>query len=62
MRVQIIETDNMYDLEYYINEILSKHHPSEIVDIKYTGSGNRAPYSHDYYSAMIIFQEADDHV
>lgn len=57
MRVQIIETDSMYDLEYYINEILSKHRPSEIVDIKYTGSGNRAPYSNDYYSAMIIFKE-----
>lgn len=61
MQVEIIETDNMYDLQNYINEILSKHRPSEIVDIKYSGSGNRAPYSHDYYSAMIIFQEADDH-
>jgi hypothetical protein len=61
MKVKIIETCNIDHLEDTINEILSKHHPSEIVDIKYTGSGNRAPYSHDYYSAMIIFQELDNY-
>ena len=59
MKVKIIEESSAYRLEFKINEILEKHHSSEIVDIKYTGSGNRAPYSHEYYSAMIIFQEAE---
>ena len=62
MKVEIVEAISVYDLEKLVNQILSKHHSSEIVDIKYSGNGNHSLHSRDYYSAMIIFQEADDHV
>jgi hypothetical protein len=57
MRVEIIEKTNRYDLEKEINRRLSKHQPSEIFDIKYSGSGNHSAYSNDYYSAMIIYNK-----
>lgn len=55
MRVEIIEKSSRYDLEAEINRRLSEHQPSEIFDIKYTGSGNHPAYSNDYYSVMIIY-------
>lgn len=61
MKVKIIEEHSAYGLEHRVNEILSKHHPSEIVDIKYSGSGSQPTYSRDYYSAMIIFEELEDY-
>jgi hypothetical protein len=57
MRVEIIEKSSRWELEVAINRKLSESKPSEIFDIKYTGSGNRPPYSVDYYSAMIIYNE-----
>lgn len=59
MKVEIVEAISVYDLEKLVNQILSEHHPSEIVDIKYSGSGNHSVNSRDYYSAMIIFKEAE---
>ena len=56
MRVKIIERSDYRDLEREINSILQYHQPSEIFDIKYTGSGNHSSYSNDYYSAMIIYK------
>lgn len=56
MKVEILEAGSRFALEEEINIVLSRHTPSEIFDIKYTGSGNRAMYSSDYYSAMIIFK------
>jgi hypothetical protein len=54
MRVKIIEKDNMFDLEYAVNEFLNSVRPSSIIDIKYSGRGNHSTYSLDYYSVMII--------
>lgn len=56
MRVQIIEHSNYKRLEEEINIILKYIQPSEIFDIKYSGSGNQSAYSNDYYSAMIIYK------
>ncbi len=56
MKVMIIESYSAYDFSYQINGCLSRHHPSEIVDIKYACNKTN---SRDYYSAMIIFQEAE---
>ena len=56
MRVEIIEEHSIWDLEMAINKILKNCNPAEIFDIKYSGSGNHATYSSDYYSAMIIFK------
>lgn len=56
MRVEILEESSRFALEEKINIMLSRHNPSEIFDIKYTGSGNRTALSSDYYSAMIIFK------
>lgn len=56
MRVQIIERGDYKMLEEEINSILKYVQPSEIFDIKYTGSGNQPTYSNDYYSAMIIYK------
>jgi len=56
MRVEIIESDSYYGLEKEINSILKCTQPEEIFDIKYSGSGNQAAYSNDYYSAMIIYK------
>lgn len=57
MRVEIIQKMTRYELENELNRRLSEHQPSEIFDIKYSGSGNHSPYSNDYYSAMIIYNE-----
>lgn len=59
MKVKIVEEYTPHMLEKQINYILSKHHPSEIVDIKYTGSGSCTANSRDLYSAMIIFYEKE---
>lgn len=56
MRVQIIQKDSYRKLEEEINVILKYVQPSDILDIKYSGSGNRPVYSNDYYSAMIIYK------
>jgi len=56
MRVEIIEDKNYKRLEEKINIILKYVQPSEILDIKYSGSGNSSAYSIDYYSAMIIYK------
>ena len=56
MRVDILEDSSRFALEEKINIMLSNYTPSEIFDIKYTGSGNHAMHSSDYYSAMIIFK------
>ena len=56
MRVEIIERSNYHRLEEAINSILQYIQPEEIFDIKYSGSGNHATYSSDYYSAMIIYK------
>ena len=56
MRVEIIERSDYKSLEREINSILEYHNPSEIFDIKYTGSGNHPSYSNDYYSVMIIYK------
>ena len=56
MRVEIIERNDYHRLEETINSILQYTQPEEIFDIKYSGSGNQAAYSNDYYSAMIIYK------
>lgn len=56
MRVEIIERDSYNRLEEVINSVLQYTQPEEIFDIKYSGSGNHATYSNDYYSAMIIYK------
>lgn len=57
MRVEIIEEKEYRSLEEKVNRILSRYQPSDIFDIKYSGSGNHPTYSIDYYSAMIIFND-----
>lgn len=56
MRVEIIERSDYHKLEEEINLILKYIQPEQILDIKYSGSGNHATYSNDYYSAMIIYK------
>lgn len=59
MKVKIIEEREFWDLEKRVNEILSKYKPSDIFDIKYSGSGNHSPHSVDQYSVMIIFNDQE---
>jgi hypothetical protein len=56
MKVKIIRAANIWDLERDINAFLKTISDSQIVDIKYQGIGNHAPYSIDYPSAMIIMR------
>ena len=56
MKVNIIQADNIWDLEKEVNAILSKIDNSKIIDIKYSGIGNRAAYSVDRPSVMIIMK------
>lgn len=57
MRVEIIEASKYEMLENSINRILSRCKPSDIFDIKYSGTGGHTAYSTDLYSAMIIFND-----
>lgn len=56
MRVEIIERSDYRKLEEEINSFLQYVQPEAIFDIKYSGNGNHATYSNDYYSAMIIYK------
>lgn len=56
MKVKIIERMSKFDLENEINDFLRETNDSDIIDIKYSGSGNHPTYSTDYYSAMIIMK------
>lgn len=56
MKIQILTDKNKYTLEREVNDILSKYKNEDILDIKYTGSGNSACHSVEEYSVMIIFK------
>lgn len=56
MKVKIIKADNTWDLEKEINNLLKNISDNQIIDIKYQGVGNHAPYSVDRPSAMIIME------
>lgn len=56
MKIEIIERHSYTELQRDVNYILSQHDASEILDIKYSGSGNHPSYSRDYYSVMIIYK------
>lgn len=56
MRIQIFADKSKYELEREVNEILRKYKNEDILDIKYTGSGNSACHSIEEYSVMIIFK------
>lgn len=56
MKVKIINADNVWDLEKYINAFLNTVSDSKIIDIKYQGIGNHAATSLDRPSAMIIMK------
>lgn len=57
MRVIILEKCKKSDLQHDINNMLEHQKESNIVDIKYSGSGCYTPYGTNYYSAMIILKE-----
>ena len=56
MRVEILTGSSRRRLEEMINERLRYYDPLEIIDIKFSGSGNHSAYSTDEYSAMIIYK------
>lgn len=56
MKVKIIKADGIYSLEKEINNFLKNISDNQIIDIKYQGIGNQAPYSIDCPSAMIIMK------
>ena len=57
MKVKIFESRSKDDLEEDINFFLSYQNQDDVIDIKYSGSGNHSNYSIDYYSAMIILKK-----
>ena len=57
MKVKIIRSCSVSDLEYDINKFLKDISDDQIVDIKYQGVGNHGPHSLDRVSAMIILRE-----
>ena len=56
MKVKIITADTIWDLELGINNFLRTISDNQIIDVKYQGIGNTAPYSLDRPSAMIILK------
>lgn len=56
MEVKIIMADKMWELEGKINRFLKTVSDDQIIDIKYQGIGNHAPYSINYPSAMVIMK------
>lgn len=56
MRVEIFASERKYELEKMINNRLRKFEDKDIVDIKYSGSGNSSTCSREEYSAMIIYK------
>ena len=56
MKVEIIEEKSRWDLQRRVNEFLKDYSNEDIIDIKYSGSGNHPRYSVDYYSVMIILK------
>ena len=56
MRVEIFTSMNREGLESKLNNKLKYCKPEDIIDIKFSGSGNHSVYSTDEYSAMIIYR------
>ena len=56
MKVEILASERKYELEKMINNRISGLKNENIVDIKYSGSGNSSAYSREEYSAMIIYK------
>ena len=57
MKVKIMEETILWELEDRVNEYLSNINCSDVLDIKYSGSGCYAPHGTECYSAMIILRE-----
>lgn len=56
MRVEMIKSDSIYELECEVNRKIRNYNNDDIIDIKYSGSGSVQPYGTMYYSVMIIFK------
>ena len=56
MKVKILSEDSVWKLEEAVNTFLKAARVDQILDIKYSGPGNHAPYSVDTWSAMIIMR------
>lgn len=57
MKVKIFDYENKWDLESAINDWLDNVYRSvKVIDIKYSGNGNRAPHSVNHWSAMVIYE------
>lgn len=58
MKVKIIRENDYYDLEKSVNSFLKEQerYGCKVLDIKYSGSGGRAPYGIIYWSAMVIME------
>lgn len=58
MKVRIISEDTYFDLEKKVNDFLKgqERFGRKVIDIKFSGSGGRAPYGSTYWSAMIIME------
>lgn len=61
MQVKTLERTSLDKLAESINNWLQRFENSiEVIDIKYSGSGNHGTYSTDQYSAMIIYRNKPD--
>lgn len=58
MEVKIINRDTYWDLEKAVNDFLSNANRfgTKVLDIKFSGNGNRSTYSINHWSAMIIME------
>lgn len=57
MKVKFLEARTYWDLERLVNDALSKLSDSDIIDLKYPGNVNHAPYGLNCYSVMIVYSE-----
>lgn len=58
MKVRIICADSYFELERMVNDFLKEQDQfgRKVIDIKFSGSGGRAPYGTTYWSAMVIME------
>lgn len=54
MKVKIIKKEDIYDLEEAVNKFIENR--TDIIDIKYSGSGSNSSFAGTIFSALIIYR------
>lgn len=56
MKIKVLNSNSIYELEKKVNDFISNFSPSDVFDIKYGVFMDEESYTQTKYSVMIIFK------